>query len=109
MTDNSKNRNSECSLASNRESFELMVQLLKEEDRLLQPGPPINSCIVSNKIEPNKTRHNLPLPIIKSRMKVNEMKPSGSKIFANYAAQIRGDTNIYHLQKFAIKITKTII
>ena len=49
------------------------------------------NCTVSNKIETNKTRHNLPLSKLKSRMKKEENKPSGSKIFANYAAQIRGD------------------
>ena len=39
----SKNRYSDCSLASNRESFDMMVQILKEEEMQLQPEPQINS------------------------------------------------------------------
>ena len=47
---------------------------------------------LGNKVEANKTRHNLPLAMVKSRLKMEENKPRGHKIFVNYAAQIKGDT-----------------
>jgi len=55
---------------------------------------------VTNKIEPVKSRPNLPLAIVKSRMKMEENKPSGSKIFANYAAQIKGGDSKINLKRY---------
>ena len=62
---------------------------------------------LGNKVEANKTRHNLPLAMVKSRLKMEENKPRGHKIFVNYAAQIKGDTKNKKIINWKIVIKYT--